>query len=158
MPRVTPRGPVPPKSTIVWVVVADAARARLFVTHRHDGALEEVGDLLNADARLLPQEAQADRAGRVTQGRRGASHSFESRESYEEHTATVFAKRIGRQLCDARRKGALQRLYLLADPPFLGRLREALDAPTRALVVDGQPVDLVRRNAAEIRKALPARL
>lgn len=151
-------GPAPQKPLTVWVVVADAAHARILEAHHHDGELREIGDRLNAEARLQPHEAQADRAGQVMQGSHGGAHAFEPRQSYEDHVAAAFARQLGRELCEARQKGAMQRLYLLADPAFLGHLRAELDAPTQALVVEERAADLVRHPLQDIRKALPERL
>ena len=135
-----------------WIVAADSGRARIFEAARDDGALVEIEDLLNAEARLLTREAVSDRAGSM------ARNAFGPRDSHAEHASEVFAKRLGRRLGAARRDGRIDHLYLLADPAFLGCLRSHLDAPTRRLVAQERATDVVRRSPARIRQLLPAQL
>jgi protein required for attachment to host cells len=148
--------PAPQRATLV--VVADAGRARLFSPAHEDGALIETADWLNAPARQQDHDAVSDRRGHVVQGSAGVGHTFEPRQTRAEHDAQAFAKRIGAHLDAACRSGDVERVYLVADPAFLGLLRQALDPATRRHVVLDLSADLTRRSAADIRAALPETL
>ena len=55
LPEAAPR-----RSPQVWVVAADAARARIFRARRSDGALTEIEDLANPDVRRLCESLGSD--------------------------------------------------------------------------------------------------
>ncbi|SER15492.1 Protein required for attachment to host cells [Solimonas aquatica] len=157
MPRQYTHKPGTPQHPSVWVVVADAGCARLLQQTAADGELCETADLINADARRQPHEVQSDRPGH---GPRvgGGGGVFESPQSYAEHTAETFAKRVGEHLNQARARGEITRLYLIAAPAFLGRLRPHLDESTHRLLAGEQDRDLTHCTLAQIRAALPEQL
>lgn len=137
----------------IWVVAADAGRARFFRAAESDGHLKELDDMLDPDSRSTAAELQSDRLGHVRNSR--GSHSLEQRPSLHEAEALAFARRVGHRLVEARRRGDFQRLYLAADPKFLGLLRAELDAPTRRLVAGEIDKDVSRESADAIRQRLP---
>lgn len=138
-----------------YVLVADAGRARVFIAAHEDSALSEIADFVNPEARLTPAEAESDRHGHVMHGTAGIGHTFEPRHSNAEHAAEVFAEQVCSFLHDAWRSGLLRRLYLVADPSFLGVLRKALDPATARCVVKETAADYTRLTAADIRRRLP---
>ena len=139
-----------------WVVAADAGRARIFSASQADGQLEEVADFVNPDARLQDHDAMSDRRGHVVQGVAGVGHAFEPRQTHGEHIAESFAKDLCHRLGAAQRNGEVARIYLIADPRFLGLLRKNLDSATHKLVVQETAADFSRHPASEIRGLLPA--
>lgn len=143
---------------LVWVVVADAARARFFQVPRDGGDWVEVADLIDADARLRDADARSDRAGRIGAGSRRGTHAFEPRRARTTQEADRFASRLCRRLAAARRAGKLARVHLVADPAFLGVLRKHLDDPTQTLLGREIAADLSRRSIEVIRKALQSKL
>jgi protein required for attachment to host cells len=140
----------------VWILAADAGRARLFEAQARNGALAEIEDVINADARLRDLDLVSDRTGHANRGGVGAGNTFEPRQWHLDRAAEMFAKSLCRRLADGRRKGAVGRVYLLADPGFLGLLRKNLDRPTQRIVAGQDARDLTRRPAKVIRQALPA--
>ncbi len=139
-----------------WIVAADAGRARIFRESPADGRLEEFVDLVNPDARLQDHDAMSDRRGHVVQGVAGVGHAFEPRQTHGEHIAESFAKDLCLRLGTAQRSGKVARIYLIADPRFLGLLRKNLDSATHELVVQELAADFSRRPASDIRGLLPA--
>lgn len=113
-----PPSPLGGSAAAFWIVAADAGRACILRAEHRDGVLTEVEDLL--DSRLQRHEAKSDRAGSVARQHRGGS-AFEPRQSFEEHVAEAFAKRIGEHLGKVRQSGEVDRIYRAADPAFLGR-------------------------------------
>lgn len=139
----------------IYIVAADAGRARVFTAHAENGKLEEIADFLNPASRMQDHDALSDRRGRVTQGAAHIGHAFEPRQSQPEHAAEAFAKELCEFLGKARAAGDVDRIYLVADPAFLGLLRKNLDAPTARHVVKEVGSDVTRMPPAEIRKTLP---
>lgn len=141
----------------VWVVAADAARARIFRARRRDGALTEIEDLANPDVRHGQRSLHADRQGHVASARRGG-HSLQRNATEDHQVAADFARRLARRLALGRRRGEVDRIYLLAEPHLLGVVRETLDRPTRRLLAGEIDRDLTRQSALAIRRRLPERL
>lgn len=140
----------------IWIVAADAGRARIFSAALVDGELTELEDMLAPAARLHAHERASDRKGHVAGGAGG--HAFEPHESAAEHDAGDFARRLCQRLATARHEGQLSRLYLIAAPAFLGKLRAHLDRDTQALVREEIASDLCHKPARAIRAALPEHL
>ncbi|MBL6750084.1 MAG: host attachment protein [Nevskia sp.] len=156
MPRqYTPKPHTTHPRHATFVVAADAGRARIFTVSPDDGALAELADLLNPAVRLQDHDSVSDRRGHVVQGAAGVGHAFEPRQSHEEHAAETFAKQVCDYLGKAHKSEDLARIYLLAEPAFLGLLRKNLDHATRGCVAQEIASDLTRRPAADIRAALP---
>lgn len=142
----------------IWVVVADAGRARVMESDGPEGRLTELEDLLNPGARLQEHEAVADRKGRVMQGAAHVGQSFEPHHTQASHEADNFAKEICGKLETARQQKKVSTVYLVADPTFLGMLRKHLEPATRLMIREEIASDLTRMPVADIRKVLPARL
>lgn len=136
-----------------YIVVADAARARIFTRD----ALE-----------LAEQESMVHAAGRLHEGdlitdRRGAdvheSMSTTSRSSGEEgaasrHENELFAKEVVQRLYTARVDNRMEKLIMVAPPKFLGLLREKLDNPTQKLVIHTLSKDLSKASLSDIQEAV----
>jgi protein required for attachment to host cells len=120
-----------------WVLVADHGRARLFRAATPTAPLEEVEDLINAEARVPERELASDGPGRLMGGapQRGTSHSaVQDPQSGHRHRAELFARRLAARLDELGRGGAISNLYVIAEPGFLGVLRAELPARVRAKV------------------------
>lgn len=141
-----------------WILVADGGRARLFETRWGNGKLIEIEDRINGAARLGDTAIVSDRQGRSHPGADGHAHSLEKHERPSEHTEDMFARELSADLVQARKRGDLARLYLVAEPAFLGRLRKYLDDATQRIVVQDVASDLTRHPPEDIRKALPRTL
>jgi len=142
----------------VWVVAADAARARIFRAQRRDGALTEVDDLRNPVAGRGERALRADRQGHASNATHGGGHSLQRNASGPQQETVTFARRVARRLADGRRHGEIDRIYLVAEPRMLGAVRGCLDRPTRRLVAGEIDKDLTRQRPTAIRQRLPARL
>ncbi|ROR34537.1 host attachment protein [Inmirania thermothiophila] len=138
-----------------WVVVADAARARIFETAGPGGRLEEREALAHEPARRHIGELVTDAPGEVFDRAGHGRHDAEPEVDPKTHEALRFARRLAEHLAEARRAGAYRKLVIAAAPRFLGMLREALDEETRAAVAAETPKDLTGLDPAEIRRALP---
>jgi protein required for attachment to host cells len=143
---------------IVWVLVADSGRARLFQASGPNASLEEQTDLVMPSARLRNQDIRGDRPGRSFDSFGEGRHAMEPSTPAKEIESDRFAARIAVLLEVERLAGAYTRLVLVAPPRFLGQLRDALSDPVRALVSNELNKDLVRFDVGAIREHLPRRL
>ena len=141
-----------------WILVADAARARVFRIERPRGPLIEEQDFVHPEERLPEHELGSDGHGRV-RGPGGRQHSLGPDEgALREREAGRFADELVVALREGREGDRFRRLYVVAPPRFLGVLRCRLDAATAERVVAEFDKDLVRHDAASIRRHLPERL
>lgn len=139
----------------IWIVAADQVRARVFEAQGASGELEEIEDLVHPQGRMHPAEMASDSAG-VTQdrfgyGRHGMGHAVEPKEE----EAIRFAKEIDDALERACVAGRFDRLYIAAEPRFLGRLRGAMAVEVRRRLAGEVSLELTRQGLQEIRAHLP---
>ena len=139
------------------VLVADRARARLFSWERDMPQLREIGDLVNAEVRLPQRALASDRQGRGLNRQRGARTAL-GRDSLRRESAQRFAHEVGARLFAELRAQRAARLFVLADPEFLGLLRSVLRKRRLAVPVRMLAKNLTRADAQRIRAYLPERL
>jgi protein required for attachment to host cells len=139
-----------------WVVVADAARARLFKATGF-GKLAELEDMANPYERRESRNLASDEPGRGPRtssfGHHTASHSV-AEDNPKAIESARFAKDIATRLEDARQQKALGRVFITAAPQFLGQLRDALPAPTAQRVCGSLAKDLSKHDIQKIAEAL----
>jgi len=140
------------------VLVADSARARLFDAHAPTAPLHEVEDLANPVARLHEGDLVADGAGVRNGESMSAGHSAYGGGSMKDHRIEEFAATVCKHLAAVARKSEARRIYIVAEPSFLGLLRQRMQRTLKRQVVDEIPKTLTGKAPAEIRAALPARL
>lgn len=140
-----------------WVVVADSSHARIFRTEGFDGHLVEVEALAHPEGRLHETNLTTDIPGRTFDSHGQGRHAMEEETPPKRHEAIQFAKRIGGLLESARNAGSYDTLVLVAEPRFLGLLRENLSRETNKLVELAIDKNLVRQTPEAIRERLPAR-
>lgn len=140
------------KIKTTWVVVAHQAGAR-FMEHqsgfgRH---LVLVGELEHPEARLRNQEIDSDRAGEASAGGSGTSRrAMQHEQTAHEHVVSQFARTIAADLSRSRAEGLFDAIILVAEPGFLGILRDALDKPTAQIVVDSVHKNLAVERPNEV--------
>ena len=139
---------------MIWIVVADHSRARFFTAEKPTGALVEMNELLNPGARQREHDISSDRPGRLA-APDGTHHGVGDGENAREHESTLFARQVVEHLTAARTAGIMSRLYVFAEPEFLGLLRKHMDAPLRGLIEKETDKSVGSRSAKEIRELLP---
>lgn len=146
------------KAHAVWVVVADHSCARLFQALVPTAPLQEIQDLVNPIAHQREGELVSDRPGHVVKGRGGPSRTVGQHETHKDRAADQFANTVCRRLSQARLDGSMGKLYVMAEPEFLGLLRKHMDTATRAIIADEINKDVTKCSAAELRAMLPQAL
>jgi protein required for attachment to host cells len=133
--------------------VAHQTGARL-MEHRpgYGHHLRQVRELQNPDGRKRNKDLESDRAGESFTGARGAAgrRAMHHEHDAHDHVVIAFAKQIADTLSKERAAGSYGGLILVAEPHFLGLLRDALDAPTARTVVGSVTKDLASVNASDI--------
>ncbi|WP_040455167.1 host attachment protein [Hydrocarboniphaga effusa] len=142
------------RSRSAVVVAADAAIARLFLA-RNDAEWTELDDLTNPAAHADERELVADAAGR-----RGASTTQSGNSAYgggsmKAHRIEEFAAEVCKRVAISLRETQAEQVHLIAEPHFLGLLRQRLDAEIRKRVGAEVSKSLARHSPEQIRAALP---
>ncbi|MEJ2481446.1 MAG: host attachment protein [Acidihalobacter sp.] len=139
----------------IWVVAADHVRARVFEAHGALGELAENEDLVHPQGRMHANEMASDSPGvthdRYGHGTHGMGHAVEPKEKE--------AIRFAREICDALERacaeGRFDRLYVAAEPRFLGNLRSCMAVEVRRRLAGEVSLELTRQAVEDIRLHLP---
>lgn len=118
------------------MLVANSAEARLYTGASPVGTLSEIAKLENKTARLKEADLVTDKEGRMRDD--GQGRSAMERDPMEEEI-TAFARQIADQLEKMRTSGGFDALSIVAEPGFLGHLRNQLSGPTSDLVLEEIP-------------------
>lgn len=122
------------KATRTWILIADGARARVFLNEGPGKGLKSA--LTGEFSTDLPptREVMADRPGTAVPGA-GPRHGYAPRVDWHQFEKRRFAAGMAGVLNAAVRRNAFERLVLVAPPEPLGALRAKLDPATRQRVV-----------------------
>lgn len=138
----------------LWIVVADAARGRIFEM-QPQGHLAEIEDLVNPAEREGNADLRTDAYGRFYgKGEREEGHTAEPDISPKQHEAERFAAHIADFLDQARNRHEYEKLRLVAAPAFLGVLRNKLDEQVLRLVDQELDQDLTKASIRELEQRL----
>lgn len=136
-----------------YILVADAARARIIGSDDAFEEAEEIEDFVHPSGRARARDLVTDQNTTSTSIPTGPRSQIEPSDPQEVETRR-FAQMLAERLHRARAAGAFQSLVLVAPPKFLGLLREELDAPTARLVVGSVDKDLTRESLRDTLAAL----
>lgn len=137
-----------PKRT--WVVVADGAAARFFARAEDEARLVQIPDGVLAGERGTASDLEADRPGRSYESATTARHAVEPHTSARDKVEEAFAETVAARLAAAADAGDYERLVVIADPHFLGRLRRVLPARVSERVVAELDRDLTRAPLGQV--------
>lgn len=141
-----------------WVLVADAARARIFSVDSPLAKLQPVEQLVSPDARLHDRDINADRPGRAFDSFGEGRHAMGTNTNPKEQDAIRFAREVADHLEQGRVGNRFDRLVVVAEPHFLGLLRKAIKPALEQMVTLEINKDLSKATDQEIREHLPERL
>lgn len=117
-----------------WVVVADAAQARIFKARSEAGDLEHFASLDHPEQRAHTRDLRTGGKGEQHDSSNTSVHQSDPQTTTMEKHADIFARKLADKLSKARHEEQFERMTLVAAPAFLGRLRDNLDEPTRACI------------------------
>lgn len=142
----------------VWVVVASSTRCRIFTQRKHSSPLKQIEELDHPEGRLRGRDLTSDRPGRGFDSAGNGRHAMGQHVDPVEQENIRFAKTVATAIDDARKKDRFGRLVLVADPRFLGHLRQGLSPATRHLLTTELHKNLADADPRSIRDALPYRI
>lgn len=140
------------KST--WILVADNTHVRIFTAKTPSSSLEEVEDLAHSEGRLHDREMTTDLPGRIKSAD-GSGHAYEQPTDPKKHEADNFAHRVAKHLEAAHNANKFEQLLIIAEPSFLGLLRNQLADHIKQHVCFELDKNITTQTAADIRKHLP---
>lgn len=111
-----------------YVVLADSAESRIFLSKSRFGDWTEVETLQNVGAATREIDRVSDRPGRAFDRFGKGRHAMEPAETNRQHEVRRFANLIGKFLNNAFAEGKYQHLVFVAEPSFLGCLRKEMSA------------------------------
>lgn len=114
------------KAESTYVLVADNARARVFLSDRFYRALEELQSFVHPEGRLHERDLDSDRHGRQRAAPNMGHHGFGGENNRQRQESATFAATLTDWLAKQRESGAFEHLVLIAPPHFLGELRKHL--------------------------------
>lgn len=142
-----------------WILVANNANARIFTAETPSSSLTELEGFSHGLSRLHDRELTTDLPGKIKNtGGIGGGHAFEQPTDPKKHEAQVFAQELADYLETAHNHDKFRQLLLVAEPSFLGLLRDELTNAVKNTVVFELDNNLVKADAAEIREHLPTYL
>ncbi len=137
-----------------WVLIVDAARARVFETRGKGTGLTVVSDMA-FDAELAPSHTLGtDRPGRSFESVGSTRHAMESPLDPHREQKRQFARHIAHVVAQRQAAKSFDRLVVVAPAVTMGDLRAALSDKVKAAVVAELVADLTRTPISE----LPAHL
>lgn len=145
-------------SDTIWVVAANSAGAVIWQADGRRGPLRQQQVLVHPEARQHNEDLVTDQPGRVFDSAGEGRHATDYGTSPKNHEADVFARELIDTLAQARAEGRFDRLYVIAAPAFLGRLREQYPEPLRQALAGEIDKNVVREDADAVRAQLPERL
>ena len=135
-----------------WVVITDAARARLFdITGQ--GGIAEIACFNNTAGRK-PDRGPNDRPPRTLDSRSAHRHAIQPHTTPREKAEQQFARAVADELENGAERQQYDHLILVAPPHFLGALREELPEALRKRVIGDIPSDLVSASTQELDQRL----
>lgn len=138
------------KPVRTWVLIADGRHARVLEIDAERRGLEAQADMEMTIALPPSRELVTDRPVRTYESKGHARHAKGDKVDPHRELKRTFAKSVGKALQKRLADGRFERLVVVAPPPALGDLRDALPRNVRAKVVGEIAQDLVKTPKARL--------
>ena len=143
---------------MIWVLVADKSKAKLFKMTGRGGELKLDQEWEHPASRQREQDLTSDLPGRVFDSEGNGRHAMSQEVDPKDHEAELFAHELITEMEKGATSGRFSRFYMIASPQFLGLLRKKMGSSLRDLVVDEVAKNLTAMDASEIREYLSGAL
>jgi protein required for attachment to host cells len=140
---------------LFWILVADSSRARIFTADTPSSPLEEIEDIVHTEGRLFDREITSDLPGRMRHPGGAGGHAYDPSSDPKKHEASNFAHSIAQLLEEALSANKYDRLVIIAEPSFLGMLRNNLSEQVKKIVCLELDKNVTTQSAVDIRGYLP---
>ena len=140
------------KPVRTWIVIADAARARVLLNDGPGRGLTPVeGHVFGAD-HAATRDIVSDRQGRSFSSSSPRRSSIESHSDPHRNLKKEMAAQLANMLAAELNANAYDRLVIVAPPTALGDLRASLSDRVRAKVVGEAALDLTKTPNPDVGK------
>jgi protein required for attachment to host cells len=139
---------------LTWILVANNSHARFFTAETESSPLTEQEALTHQEGRLHDKDMTSDLPGKIKESGIGG-HAFEQPTDPKKHEAEYFAHQVAGYLEAAHNAHKFEQLLLVAEPAFLGLLRNQLSEQIKKLVCFELDKNITTETPAEIRAHLP---
>ena len=140
-----------------WVVVANAARARVLQETGEPGVYSHVADLVHPASRQKGMALDSDRPGHVVSlGHNTGSSAYQPRTDPREREHAQFAREVAATLNRGVAAGQCAGLVLVASNPFLGHLKAHLGEQASKRLLRTVASDYTSLRDAEVAQRLAA--
>lgn len=139
----------------VWIVVGNSSVAKIYRTENNSSSLIEFQNFLHKESHLPARELVSDRLGRETSRMGYGTDTMEPQTPIKVKEGNAFAAQVAEFLEKGFNAKEFERLYLIAKPPFLGYLRDAIHSNVAKLVESEIHKDLTQHTSEQIREYLP---
>jgi len=138
----------------VWIVVANSCYSKIYRAENKDHLIEH-HVFVHEESHLPARELVSDQQGR--EGMRGmhGADTLEEQTPPKVKESTQFAEQISKYLQEGYQAGAVERIYIIAKPPFLGFLRQSFTSNISKIIENEVHKDLTQQTAEQIREYLP---
>ena len=136
-----------------YIVASNAAHARVFA---HEvGVFKEIDQLEHPESQAHVGDLRTGGEGSEGSGAlHGNPRATGNQQATSDKHAAFFAKEVAEYMKHNLEQGRADRFILVAEPRFLGALRDKLDPTTRDAVSREIDKDLTKQSADDIRKKL----
>lgn len=138
------------KARRIWIMVADAARARFFISEGGKLRPNDEASFDDPAAHLRSRDLVSDRPGRTVESVGGAHHAEEPRVDPHRAAKTAFARRVAEFVEQSAIADKYDDLLMVAPPQMLGDLRGALGRHAAARLIGTAPKDLIKIPISEL--------
>lgn len=137
------------KNQHIWVVVADSCKAKIFRVVKFP-KLEEIAYLEHPESRLHNQDLVSSKPGRGFQSVGNSRSAYQQETEPKQVESIKFATEVAQHLYVASNKGEFSKLYLFAEPSFLGLLRQHLHPQIQKHIAAEVPKELTSSSIESI--------
>jgi len=132
-----------PRHRKVCFVIADGGHAR-FVQPAADNGLHTIAAVDSVTVHKRDRDLVSDRSGRSFESASAARHAYTPRHDPHEQEKTRFTHLVANRINEEREADLFNELVVVAPPSVLTELTDALDAPTKAVLLGTLAKDLVK--------------
>lgn len=136
-----------------WVLVADNCQAKIYKLVKFP-KIEELASLDHPESRLKDHELISSKPGSGAQRSINVRYSYEPEVDHKQLEAIKFAKEVTNYLASAGTNGEFSRLYVIAEPSFLGLLRQHFTPGLQKMIVRELAKQLTTQNVASVEQHL----
>jgi protein required for attachment to host cells len=140
-----------------WLVVANAARARVLEQTDVAGVFKSVADLVHPQSRMKGEQLGSDRPGHAhAEGHGLAGTSYVPRTDPREREHDRFAREVAAAVNHGVAEDRCAGITLVASDPFLGHLKSHLGSQARKLLLRTVAADYTTLRDDELARRIAA--